>query len=290
MKKTILYLSLIVSHLLYSQVAELNNNSQAAISFLPENGDSIFHISHGLNNDLNISQGTNIGGVSIMTIKNIGNVGIGTTTPIEKLEVHGNIKLNGAGDKIYWDWSKRKIEQYSSDGTSQMIRFMNSMGPGNGNPDGGFDFTDHLGTSILRINNSNVGIGTIDTKGFKLGVQGKIAATEVKIATSDNWPDFVFDRNYNLPTLKEVEQHIKEKGHLKNIPNSEEVKKNGFFLGEMDSKLLQKIEELMLYTIAQQKEIESQKNEIKQLVEENKALKSLSNRLTKVEQLLNNKK
>jgi hypothetical protein len=58
-----------------------------------------------------------------------------------------------------------------------------------------------------------------------------------------------------LPTLNEVENHIKEKGHLKDIPSAKEVAENGIYLGEMDSKLLQKIEELTLYTIAQEKKI-----------------------------------
>ena len=106
-----------------------------------------------------------------------------------------------------------------------------------------------------------VGIGTTDTKGFELGVNGKIAATEVKVATYSDWADFVFEEEYNLPTLKEVENHIKEKGHLKDIPSAEEVETEGFYLGEMDAKLLRKIEELTLYTIDQQKEIEELKKQ-----------------------------
>jgi hypothetical protein len=85
-------------------------------------------------------------------------------------------------------------------------------------------------------------------------VNGKIHTKEVKVDLI-GWSDFVFENNYNLPTLKEVENHIKEKGHLKDIPSAKEVAENGIFLGEMDSKLLQKIEELTLYTIAQEKKI-----------------------------------
>ncbi|WP_119790326.1 hypothetical protein [Flavobacterium anhuiense] len=67
------------------------------------------------------------------------------------------------------------------------------------------------------------------------------------------WSDFVFKKEYNLPTLEEVEKHIAEKGHLENIPNEEEVLKNGINLGEMNAKLLQKIEEMTLYMIDQNK-------------------------------------
>ena len=107
-----------------------------------------------------------------------------------------------------------------------------------------------------------------------MAVNGKIKTKEVKV-TLDDWSDFVFYEDYELPTLKEVESHIKEKGHLKDIPSAKEVEQNGFFLGEMDAKLLQKIEELTLYTIDQQKEITSQKKEIEELKKQNSRIKEL---------------
>ena len=131
----------------------------------------------------------------------------------------------------------------------------------------------------------NLGVGTLNTGSHKLAVEGSIGAREIKVE-ANGWSDFVFYDNYNLPTLKEVENHIKEKGHLKDIPSAKEVAKNGIFLGEMDAKLLQKIEELTLYTIEQDKEImelkkEKSKNEQQQQdIEELKAL---------VQKLLKNK-
>lgn len=134
----------------------------------------------------------------------------------------------------------------------------------------------------------NVGIGTGDTKGFKLGVNGKIAATEVKVATYANWPDYVFTKEYKLPSLEEVENHINEKGHLLNIPSAKEVKENdGIELGKMNAKLLQKIEELTLYTIQQEKEIQElkiHKITIEKIEKENKILKK---RLDKLDRLVN---
>ena len=128
-----------------------------------------------------------------------------------------------------------------------------------------------------------VGIGTTDTKGFELGVNGKIAANGVKVATYSNWPDFVFKNNHNIPTLTEVENHIKENGHLIDIPSAKEVEKNGFFLGEMDAKLLQKIEELTLYTIAQEKKIEKVERQNESLKVMNSKLIELQKRLEKLE-------
>lgn len=127
----------------------------------------------------------------------------------------------------------------------------------------------------------NVGIGTWSPDS-KLAVNGKVHAKEVKVDLI-GWSDFVFEDNYALPSLKEVEQHIKEKGHLQDIPSAKEVEENGIYLGEMDAKLLQKIEELTLYAIEQEKKLKVQDQEI---IEQRMKNKELEERLTKLEQTL----
>ncbi|WP_299361766.1 hypothetical protein [Winogradskyella sp.] len=108
----------------------------------------------------------------------------------------------------------------------------------------------------------NIGIGTMsfvdgpDT--YRLSVAGKVRAEAVKVYT--DWADFVFEDNYELPTLEEVEDYINDNGHLKDIPSAQEVEENGIELGEMNKLLLQKIEELTLYAIELKKEIEELKN------------------------------
>ncbi|MFI8604731.1 fibronectin type III domain-containing protein [Cellulophaga baltica] len=101
----------------------------------------------------------------------------------------------------------------------------------------------------------NVGIGTTNTQGYRLAVAGNIVAEEVKVALQVNWPDYVFDKAYNLPSLEQVENHINENGYLIHMPSASEVEENGIQLGEMNAKLLRKIEELTLYTITQEKKI-----------------------------------
>lgn len=96
---------------------------------------------------------------------------------------------------------------------------------------------------------------------------GKIYAKEIEVK-SNVWADYVFKKDYKLRSLEEVEKHISEKGHLPNIPSAKEVEKDGINLGEMDAKLLEKIEELTLYSIEQNKQLKSQSEEIKELREQ----------------------
>lgn len=114
--------------------------------------------------------------------------------------------------------------------------------------------------NTVTFNGGNVGIGT-NTPKEKLSVNGNIRAHEIKVETA-NWPDYVFRVNYQLPSLKETEQYIKEKGHLPGIPSAIVVKEKGIDLGDMNARLLQKIEELTLHLIRIEKENEQQKNDI----------------------------
>lgn len=116
---------------------------------------------------------------------------------------------------------------------------------------------------MTMLANGNLGIG-IDNPAEKLSVNGKIRAQEIKVETAD-WPDYVFTKEYKIPSLRETEKHIKEKGHLPGIPSAEEVKANGVDLGEMNAKLLQKLEEVTLHLINQEKELLKLKKELNSL-------------------------
>lgn len=116
-------------------------------------------------------------------------------------------------------------------------------------------------TLTLPKANSFIGIGTtsftdgIDT--YRLSVKGAIRADRVKVYTT--WADFVFEKGYKLSTLEEVEKHIAANGHLKDIPSAKEVEAQGIELGEMNKLLLQKVEELTLYVIQLNKEVQTLK-------------------------------
>lgn len=111
---------------------------------------------------------------------------------------------------------------------------------------------DKLVSSTLIEDDGDFGMGTTPVDGYQLAVSGKIKTTEVQVQPSP-WPDYVFSPTYQLPPLSEVEKHIADNGHLKNIPSQGEVTKDGIALGEMNAKLLEKIEELTLYLIEQNK-------------------------------------
>lgn len=113
---------------------------------------------------------------------------------------------------------------------------------------------------VIENSSGNVGIG-ITTPDSKLSVNGNIRAKEIKVEIA-NWPDYVFAKDYQLPTLEQTRHHIKEKGHLPGIPSAAEVKVNGIDLGEMNKNLLKKIEELTLYLIEIEKESIAQKIEL----------------------------
>jgi hypothetical protein len=105
-----------------------------------------------------------------------------------------------------------------------------------------------------------IGTSTIPT-GYKLAVNGAAIATSMKVKLYANWPDFVFMKDYKLPTLTEVKNYIDKNQHLPDIPSANEVHKNGLDLGEMNRLLLKKVEELTLYLIDKDEQMNKQQQQ-----------------------------
>ncbi|WP_053327968.1 hypothetical protein [Chryseobacterium gallinarum] len=97
-----------------------------------------------------------------------------------------------------------------------------------------------------------------------MALYGKFEAKEMKVTLTPT-ADFVFDEQYDLPKLEAVEKHIREKKHLPEIASAKEMEKEGVNIGEFQIKLLQKIEELTLYTIELNKQVKKQAEEIESL-------------------------
>jgi hypothetical protein len=100
-----------------------------------------------------------------------------------------------------------------------------------------------------------VGIGTEAFGAERLAVNGNIRAKEIKVEAT-GWPDYVFQKDYKISSLADLDRFIKLNKHLPGIPSAQEVKENGIELGEMNKLLLQKIEELTLHLIEKDKTIE----------------------------------
>jgi hypothetical protein len=116
----------------------------------------------------------------------------------------------------------------------------------------------------------NVSIGSTSTSvngiSYKLAVKGSIVATSLDIVPVSNFPDYVFEHDYKLKSLAELDQFISLNKHLPEIPSAKEMKDKGVYsVAEMDNLLLKKIEELTIYMIALNKENEALKSEIKTL-------------------------
>lgn len=124
-----------------------------------------------------------------------------------------------------------------------------------------FTINTFIDTAVLKTlfvvkNHGYVGIGTTNPKEM-LSVAGNIQAKKVKVTTNtSDWPDYVFDAGYQLPTLAETAAYVKEHKHLPGIPAAAEVERDGQDLGEMNKLLLKKIEELTLHLIELQAKVE----------------------------------
>lgn len=170
------------------------------------------------------------GGLSIQS----NNGDVGGNTRLRLKESYGN-------DSI---WELR-AEDYVSGGNANFFSIY-----GGQNSD--------LARRLVITKSGDVGIGT-ETPEHRLEVNGTVRAKKVIVET--NWSDFVFEKDYDLKSLEEVRAYINKNGHLPDVPSAKKVEKEGISLGESQAKLLQKIEELTLYAIAQNDRIKKLESE-----------------------------
>lgn len=222
-----------------------------------------------------------INGVSTSTN---GNVGVGSNSPVGLFDVYGattpNFRLRSpnASLDIGVATSNGAFAPYARNG-NVILRLLGGVNeekgllfhlPTNlGNGKSYFKFGDDLNGAWLSLYNNKkmiingmVGIGTSNPT-RPLEVNGTIRAKEIIVESG--WADFVFDSSYQLRPLHEVESHIQTYRCLPDIPSEAEVKENGIGLSEMNTKLLQKVEELTLYVIQQEKELMRMKEELENM-------------------------
>lgn len=267
---------------------ELSSNFfTSVLKFTDKNGKSQYSLSYGLFPSKGSGELLFRGSVFNFKATNkvifSGNVGIGTENPEKKLSVKGDshitgnlsvdngININDSKDLIFVAEDNDAGDVIFQKGNgSQIGRIWTSTSGGNLH----FSSIDNIPDMTIDYF-GRVGIGTLTPKN-KLSVNGHIWAKEIKVKLTDG-ADWVFEEDYELKPLAEVEKFIIANKHLPEIPSADEFRANDMKVSEMTNKLLQKIEELTLYTIAQDKllKLQEEKN------------KTLEKRLAKLELLLN---
>lgn len=173
-----------------------------------------------------------------------GNVGIGVSNPSEKLEVNGRVKAGGLA--------------LAGDNTSHTI---------DSRIDGTIVFGGQAGSSEI----TDASIDQSYYSDFAVWVKEGIVVDDIALAASDEWagtqPDYVFADDYALPSLAETEAFVRENRHLPDMPSQAEIREKGWSLPEMDQRLLKQVEELVLHTIEQQKQLEMLREQVAQLTE-----------------------
>lgn len=198
---------------------------------------------------------------NIVLSQNSGNnaykVGIGTANPQGKLHIYKSTTGNLEGTVIIDGPANTERALVFNDDGQMAWWFGRDNDQSAGLGDGIGFWSQGAGTAFVIKDDGRVCIGCKTPQtGAKLSVNGDLFAKKIKV-TLANWADFVFEDNYKIPSLPSLEKYIREHKHLPEIPTAKEVKENGVDLGEMNVKLLQKIEELTLHLIEQNKRIEA---------------------------------
>lgn len=215
-------------------------------------------------------------GFADLVIDNSGRVGLGIETPGYKLDVNGSARfaggasiINSAPTVIYEEsdqnqtWATRVYDQrlefrnVSASTNALQILSNNEVGIGY-----------KLSVGYPGVYNSSYQLDISGTSHFsgKMIVKNDIESKKIRVSTTPgSVPDYVFQPSYQLRSLSDLESFVKINSHLPNIPSAKEMEANGQDVGDMQLRLLEKVEELVLYTIEQQKEIDALKKEIKTL-------------------------
>lgn len=248
-----------------SGIKQYANGYAGAINF--SSGKMRFYTSNSEVNAGGIPSGLFSGSAAI-TIDSNRNVGIGSEFPSNfnaRLLVSKNSTLDGPQMTIYESASSNyaRLELRSAQANNPQ-RFWHVVGLNATGAASGDRFNIYhsvAGDMISLLGDGRVGIGGINSHatGYKLSVRGKIMCEEVRVQLYAAWPDYVFDNAYPLRSLPELEKFILNNKHLPGIPKAATIEKDGLDMGDMQKRMMEKIEELTLYIIQQQKEIEALK-------------------------------
>ncbi len=186
-------------------------------------------------------------------------VGIGVLQVEDRFHVGYNALFEGAEVRLNNSMLQLKANDVNK-GFVQLSGDNIRIGTNSSNASGKFVVRTGGGDRMFVDSDGNVSIGsTLKANGYKLNVDGRVICEELKVQLSGAWPDYVFKDDYKLRTISEMESYIKENGHLPGIPSAKVVESEGISVGDMQKRMMEKIEELSLYIIELRKEIDTLK-------------------------------
>lgn len=197
-------------------------------------------------------------GADRLVVTDSGNVGIDTNTPSGRLHIEGgtDAELASGGFLILGATASTNI---AMDNNEIMARNNGATSPLYLNNEGGNIHLIATGTGGVSIATATI------PAGVKLAVNGKVLCEELEVQLSGDWPDYVFEENYPLMPLDQLEQSIQKNKHLPGVRSAQEIARTGVNVGQVQAQTLQKVEELTLYMIEMNKQLESVKRENEQL-------------------------
>ncbi|HYG01940.1 MAG TPA: hypothetical protein VD927_05805 [Chryseosolibacter sp.] len=243
---------------------------------------------HPYDDDADGSAGTNAYisgyyGVDIFTrsqsrlrVNSNGNVGIGTPDPKAKLHVTGHMIVDAGSTTnptIYTSTATTNVDNYLALINSPSATNASGLKAGGILVSESYAYANPGKNDLVVKGNILVGTATPDAGGAKLAVNGTIHAEEVLVDLGVAGPDYVFEPDYNLPSLDSIETYIKANKHLPEVPSAKEMEAYGISLSEMNMILLKKVEELTLHLIEQNKINEQQRQLNEKLLSEIQTLK-----------------
>ena len=237
------------------------------------NGGDFIAIKHGGNNAESGTYGVRIGdhygfefgrddfSVNLFSIDKLGRVGIGTINPLGKLTVSGgDLVIDHPQSKYYVGLPSLSLLDnavvFKHNNGDKAAEIRGAVPPGKHTT--GIVFRTKATWSDPYVNQvyihpeGDVGVGTTSPDA-KLTVKGDIHAEQVRVDLNVPGPDYVFEKDYDLPTLKDIETYVRENKHLPEVPSAQEMEESGIDLGVMNILLLKKIEEMTLHLIQQNK-------------------------------------
>jgi hypothetical protein len=181
-----------------------------------------------------------VNGGDRLTVAPDGNVGIANNDPITRLHI-------ASGQDAGLTNTQNGFVMLGAEAGSNVVIDNNEIIARNNGA---------ISTLFMQNNGGTVQIGnTAVPTGYTLSVAGKAICTELRVQLTGAWPDYVFDEKYKLPDFNTLRNYIKENKHLPNIPAAKDIEKSGMEVGDMQRRMMEKIEELTLYVLELEKKV-----------------------------------